>query len=339
MTKEQVLKSLDRPFDTELKQTLAKVANTIRGLSMDAVQKADSGHPGLPMGCAELGAYLFGYFLRHNPKDSKWLGRDRFVLSAGHGCMLLYSCLHLAGFKLSLEEIKNFRQLHSQTPGHPESLHTDGVETTTGPLGQGIGNAVGMALGLKILGQKFDTEEFKLFENKVVFLAGDGCIMEGISHEVSSLAGHLRLDNLIGIYDANKVCLDGPISECLSEDTKGRYIAYGWDVMEIDGNNFDEIHRAFTKARQNQDKPLMIIAKTVIGKGSPNKAGTSKVHGSPLGEEEVKASKIALGIPLEDFYIPQQVTSFFAQKLTYDSANEDEWNASFTNWSRQVPEK
>ena len=339
MTKDQLVRTQERPFDTETKQILAKVANTIRGLSMDAVQKADSGHPGLPMGCAELGAYLYGYFLRHNPKDSKWMGRDRFVLSAGHGCMLQYSCLHLSGFKLSLEEIKNFRQLHSQTPGHPESLLTDGIETTTGPLGQGIGNAAGMALGLKILGEKFNTEGYKLFDNKVVFLAGDGCIMEGISHEVSSLAGHLRLDNLIGIYDANKVCLDGPISECLSEDTKGRYLAYGWDVIEIDGNDLDQIHRAFTKARQNQDKPLLIIAHTIIGKGSPNKAGTSKVHGSPLGEEEVKATKIALGLPLEDFYIPQAVTSYFSQKLPHDIVNEEEWKTMFEAWSRKFPEK
>lgn len=328
-----------RPFDTDFKQMLAKIAMTIRGLSMDAVQKADSGHPGLPMGCAELGAYLYGYFLRHNPKNSCWLNRDRFILSAGHGCMLLYSSLHLAGFKLPLDEIKNFRQLHSHTPGHPESFETDGVETTTGPLGQGIGNAVGTALGLKILAEKFNTEKYKLFDGKVLFLAGDGCIMEGISHEVSSLAGHLKLDNLIGIYDSNKICLDGPISECLSEDTKARYIAYGWDVVDVDGNDFDEIHRAFTEARANRGKPLMIIAHTVIGKGSPNKAGSSKAHGAPLGEEEVRATKVALGLPLEDFYIPQQVTSFFAQKVLQDAACEEEWRTLFDRWSNENPEK
>ncbi|MDB6081518.1 MAG: tkt, partial [Chlamydiia bacterium] len=315
----------DRPFDPELKQILGKVANTIRCLSMDAVQKADSGHPGLPMGCAELGAYLYGYFLRHNPKDSKWLNRDRFILSAGHGCMLLYSCLHLSGFDLSMEEIKNFRQIHSRTPGHPESFETDGVESTTGPLGQGIGNAVGIALGLKILGEKFNTEKYKVFDGKVVFLAGDGCIMEGVSHESSSLAGHLKLDNLIGIYDANKVCLDGPISDCFSENVKERYLAYGWDVVEIDGNDFDQIHAAFTKARQAKEKPFLIIAKTIIGKGSPNKAGSSKAHGSPLGEEEVKATKLALGLPLEGFYVPQVVTSFFAKKVLNDMTLEDNW--------------
>lgn len=334
-----MIETQEKPFDQELKQMLAKVANTIRGLSMDAVQKADSGHPGLPMGCAEIGAYLYGYFLRHNPKDSKWKNRDRFILSAGHGCMLLYSCLHLSGFNVSLEEIKNFRQLHSCTPGHPESFETDGVESTTGPLGQGVGNAVGMALGMKILAEKFNTDEFKIFENKIIFLAGDGCMMEGVSHETSSLAGHLKLNNLIGIYDANKVCLDGPISECLSENTKERYLAYGWDVVEIDGNDFDQIHSAFSKVRTAQEKPLLIIARTVIGKGSPNKAGTSKVHGSPLGEEEVKASKIALGIPLEDFYIPQAVTAFFAKKLPQDAAFEESWKKMFDRFSLEFPER
>ena len=235
----------DRKLTEEQKNILGKVANTIRGLSMDAVQKADSGHPGLPMGCAELGAYLYGYFLRHNPKDTKWLNRDRFILSAGHGSMLLYSCLYLSGFNLSLEDIKHFRQLHSKTPGHPESLDTEGVETTTGPLGQGVGNAVGQALGLRILAEKFNSEKIKLFDNKVVCLAGDGCIMEGVSSEVSSLAGHLKIDNLILIYDANSITLDGPLAESGSEDTKARYKAYGWDVYEIDGHDLDAIHEVF----------------------------------------------------------------------------------------------
>jgi transketolase len=336
---QQEVKQESLKYNQEVQQTLAKIANTIRGLSMDAVQKADSGHPGLPLGCAELGAYLYGAFLGHNPKNSKWIARDRFILSAGHGCMLLYSCLHLAGFRLSLDEIKNFRQWHSKTPGHPESHETDGVETTTGPLGQGMGNAVGVALGMKILADKFNTEDFTLFNNKIVFLAGDGCMMEGISHEVSSLAGHLKLNNLIGIYDANKICLDGPIFECLSEDTKARYLAYGWDVVEIDGNDLSQIHNAFTKVRMHQEKPLLIIARTVIGKGSPNKQGTHKVHGSPLGEEEVKATKAALGLPMEDFYVPQAVTEFFKQKIEEQEAVEQEWNTAFENWSRKYPEK
>ncbi len=329
----------EKPFTTDLKQMLAKIAGTIRGLSMDAVQKADSGHPGLPMGCAELGAYLFGYAMRYNPKNPKWLNRDRFILSAGHGCMLLYSCLFLSGYKLTLDDIKNFRQLHSPTPGHPESFETDGVETTTGPLGQGVANAVGTALGLKILATKFNTDAYKLFDSKVIFLAGDGCIMEGINHEAASIAGHLKLGNLIGIYDSNKVCLDGPVSECLSENTKERYLAYGWDVIEIDGNDVDAIHKAFSQAKAERERPVLIIARTVIGKGSPNKAGTSKAHGAPLGVEEVKASKIALGLPLEDFYVPQAVTSFFADKLERDKMLEKEWQDMFDRWSREFPEK
>ena len=210
---------------------------------MDAVQKADSGHPGLPLGCAEIGAYLWGSFLRCDPKNPSWPGRDRFVLSAGHGSMLLYSCLHLSGYDLSLEDLKNFRQLHSRAPGHPESLDTPGVETTTGPLGQGLGNAVGQALGLKILSEKFNTPTHTVLDSKVVVLMGDGDVMEGVTNEVSSLAGHLKLNNLIVFYDSNGVCLDGPVSECLSENTALRYQALGWDVCEIDGNNLDEIHR------------------------------------------------------------------------------------------------
>lgn len=328
-----------KAMDNELKQILTKIANTIRGLSMDAVQKADSGHPGMPMGCAELGAYLYGYYLRYNPKDSKWLGRDHFILSAGHGSMWLYSCLHLAGFKISLDDIKQFRQLHSNTPGHPESTLTDGVETTTGPLGQGVGNAVGAALGLKILGTKFNTEKHKIFNNKVYFLMGDGCVMEGITSEVSSLAGHLKLDNLVGIYDANSVCLDGPLPESCSEDTKARYRSYGWDVFEIDGNDFDAIDAVFTQIRQHQERPCLIIARTIIGKGAPNKAGTHKVHGAPLGPEEVKAAKENLGIPLEEFYVPQTVTNYFHNKQAQEAKDEQKWKKLFEEWSQENPDK
>ena len=261
-------------LDPDLKNQLQKIASAVRVLSMDAVQKADSGHPGLPMGCAELGAYLYGYYLKHNPKDSKWMNRDRFILSAGHGSMWLYSCLYLSGYKVTLEDIKNFRQLHSCTPGHPESFMTDGVETTTGPLGQGVGNAVGQALGLKLLAAKFNTEKHKIFNSKVYVLMGDGCVMEGVSSEVSSFAGHLKLDNLVAIYDANNVSLDGPLAECCSEDTKARYRAYGWDVFEVDGNDLDALDAVFTQIRQHQERPCLIVAHTIIGKGSPNKAGT-----------------------------------------------------------------
>jgi transketolase len=325
--------------DVDFKQMLTKIANTIRQLSMDAVQKADSGHPGLPMGCAELGAYLYGHYLRQNPKNSKWANRDRFILSAGHGSMWLYACLHLAGYKLSLEDIKKFRQLHSKTPGHPESFITDGVETTTGPLGQGVGNAVGQALGFKLLGAKFNTDKHTLFNNKVFVLMGDGCVMEGISAEASSLAGHLKLDNLVAIYDANNICLDGPLAECCSEDTKMRYRAYGWDVFEIDGHDFDAIDAVFTQIRQHQERPCLIVAHTVIGKGAPNKAGTHKAHGAPLGEEEIKAAREALGLPQEAFYIPQAVLNFFHNKLVRDGQEEDKWKQTFDAWSRENPEK
>jgi transketolase len=325
-------------MDAELKKQLSKIANTIRELSMEAVQKANSGHPGLPMGCAEFGAYLYGVLLRHNPKSSKWLNRDRFVLSAGHGSMLLYSCLYLSGFNLSLDEIKRFRQLHSKTPGHPEWGITDGVEATTGPLGQGVANAVGQALGLKLLAAKFNSPEYPLFTAKVYCLAGDGCMMEGVSSEASSLAGHLGLDNLILIYDDNKVCLDGPVSECLSEDTKARYRAYGWDVFELDGYDFDAMDQLFTQLRDNQKRPAFIAMHTVIGKGAPNKAGTHKVHGSPLGPEEVAATKLALGLPEEEFYVPQAVHSFFDQKLPKDAAMEQKWKGVLAAWSQAKPE-
>lgn len=325
-------------MDEDLKKQLAKIALTIRGLSMDAVQKANSGHPGMPMGCAELGAFLYGVHMKYNPKNSKWANRDRMVLSAGHGSMWLYSCLHLSGYKLSLDEIKKFRQLHSQTPGHPEYHVTDGVEATTGPLGQGVGNAVGMALGLKILATKFNREEYPLFTNKVFCVAGDGCIMEGVSSEASSFAGHLKLNNLILIYDANNICLDGPLYECCSEDTKMRYKSYGWDVFDIDGYDLDRMDAVFSDLRKKQERPVLIVLRTVIGKGSPNKAGTHKVHGSALGPEEVAATKAALGLPKEDFYVPQSVRAFFEQKISKDVAMEAEWKDLYRRWSQAYPD-
>ena len=325
-------------MDLELKKQLGKVANVVRELSMEAVQKANSGHPGLPMGCAEFGAFLYGTLLRHNPKNPKWLNRDRFILSAGHGSMLLYSLLHLSGFHLSMDEIKNFRQRHSKTPGHPEFHVTDGVEATTGPLGQGVGNAVGQALGLKILAEKFNKDNFPLFSNKVYCLAGDGCLMEGVSSEASSLAGHLKLDNLVLIHDANHVTLDGFLKDSSSENTKMRYQAYGWDVYELDGYDFDAMEKVFGSIQQNQTRPVLVIMTTVIGKGAPNKAGTHKVHGSPLGEEEVLATKKALGLPEEDFYVPQSVYSYFEQKLIKDAALEQKWKEMFKAWKEAYPE-
>jgi len=326
-----------KTLDPDFKQILSKIANTIRVLSMEAVQKADSGHPGLPMGCAEIGAYLYGYALKHNPKDPHWLNRDRFILSAGHGSMLLYSCLHLAGFGLSLEEIKNFRQWHSETPGHPESIETVGVETTTGPLGQGVGNGIGTALGLKLLATKFNTDKHTLIDSKVFILAGDGCMMEGISAEASSFAGHLKINNVVLIYDANQVTLDGPLSESGSENTKMRYMAYGWDVHEIDGYDLDTLHTIISNLRKRQEKPCLIIAHTLIGKGAPTKAGTHKVHGAPLGVDEVKAAKQALGWPEEAFYIPQQVTDFFQKKIVNDLELEKKWKSTFAEWAKENP--
>lgn len=329
----------DKELSVEDKKILGKIANTIRQLSMDAVQKANSGHPGLPMGCAEMGAYLFGHALRYYAKDSHWIARDRFVLSAGHGSMWLYSLLHLAGYQVSLEDIKNFRQIHSKTPGHPEYGHTEGVEATTGPLGQGVGNAVGMALGLKILGDKFNTNDYTLFDSKVYCLASDGDMMEGVSAEASSFAGHLKLNNLIVIYDANNVTLDGPLSESYSEDTLARYKAYGWEVFEVDGYNLDRFHEIILKLKTQQTKPAFIKATTVIGKGSPNKAGTFKVHGSPLGPEEVAASKANLGLPTEEFYIPQSVKIFFEEKLKRDKVRYEEWLSHFRKWAKAYPDR
>jgi transketolase len=325
-------------MDTDLKKQLSKIADTIRELSMEAVQKANSGHPGLPMGCAEFGAYLYGCILKHNPKNPDWVNRDRFVLSAGHGSMLLYSCLHLAGFPMTLDDLKRFRQIHSITPGHPELHMTRGVEATTGPLGQGVGNAVGMALGLKILGTKFNKEGFSLFDSKVYCLAGDGCMMEGVSSEASSLAGHLGLDNLVLIYDANKVTLDGYLAESCSEDTKMRYLAYGWQVYEIDGYDFDAMESVLSTIRDGQTKPCFILMHTIIGKGSPNKAGTHKAHGAPLGAEEVALVKKELGLPAEDFFVPQQAYTFFEKRLEKCVKMEEAWNEKLSGYAKSFPD-
>jgi transketolase len=325
-------------MDADLKKHLGRIAGTIRGLSMEAVQKANSGHPGLPMGCAEFGAYLYGILLRHNPKNSKWLNRDRFVLSAGHGSMLLYSCLHLAGFNLSMDEIKRFRQLRSATPGHPEYGITDGVEATTGPLGQGVANAVGQALGLKFLGTKFNSEAYPLFNAKVYCLAGDGCMMEGISSEASSLAGHLNLDNLVLVYDANQISLDGPLADAMSEDVKMRYKAYGWEVYDLDGYDLAAMDELFTRLRDHQTRPALVMMHTLIGKGSPNKEGTHKAHGSPLGVEEVELTKRVLGLSEEDFFVAQSVYDFFEKKRVKDASLEQKWKDMFRAWSEEKPQ-
>ncbi len=320
-------------------EMLGEIAGTIRGLSMDAVQKANSGHPGLPMGCAEMGAYLWGKFLRYNPKNPDWFNRDRFVLSAGHGSMFLYSVLHLSGYELSLDDLKQFRQLGSKTPGHPEKLDTPGVEMSTGPLGQGVANAVGMALAYKILENRFNREGFPIVSNKIICLAGDGCMMEGVSDEASSLAGHLCLNNLILIYDMNHVTLDGDWKDSCSDDQAMRYKSYGWNVIEIDdGNDIDEIARIFSALRKPLSKPTIVILHTVIGKGAATKEGTHKVHGSPLGVEELIATKKKLDLPEEAFYVSPTVRDYFKKKQGECQREEDEWNGMFDRWKRKYPD-
>ncbi|AEP35642.1 transketolase [Chlamydia trachomatis] len=322
-------------LDTDI---LEKIAGTIKQLSIESIQKASSGHPGMPLGCAELAAYLYGYVLRYNSKDSRWVNRDRFVLSAGHGSALLYSCLHLAGFDVNLEDLQQFRQLQSRTPGHPEFRETDGVEATTGPLGQGVGNAVGMALSLKMLGARFNQPANSIFDAKVYCLAGDGCFMEGVSHEACSFAGSLGLDNLVLIYDHNEIILDGTLHDVSIEDTKQRFLAYGWDVFETDGHDFESLHQVFTQIKKSQCKPTLIIAHTIIGHGSP-KEGTNKAHGSPLGEDGVAQTKSFWHLPEEKFFVPSAVKMFFAAKQQEGKKLQEEWQERFRVWSKQAPEQ
>lgn len=288
---------------------LTKIANTIRSLTMDAVEKAGSGHPGLPMGCAELGAFLFAQFLRYNPSNPKWKNRDRLILSAGHGSLWLYICLHLAGYPITIDDLKQFRQFGSKTPSHPDILKTVGIEATTGVDGQGVGFAVGQALALKI----------RNLSSKVVVLAGDGCLMEGISYEACSLAGHLNLNNLIVIYDSNRTTLDGYVNESFSEDVPERFRAQRWEVFEIDGHNLDQIHQVLSPLRESQNKPVIIIANTKIGCGSPTKEGTPAAHGRPLGAMEIEKAKTALSLPKEPFYVDPIIYSFLRKRSQQQS--------------------
>lgn len=324
-------------FCCSLKKMLLKIADTIRVLSMDAVKKAGSGHAGTPMGCADLAAYLYGYYLNHNPFNPKWINRDRFILSAGHASMLQYACLHLSGYPLSIEDIKNFRQLNSKTPSHPQYGLTEGVESSTGVDGQGIAHGIGQALGLKILESKFNRENHSIYTAKVIVLAGDGCFMEGISHESSSLAGHLNLNNLILIYDSNKTSLDGFVSESCSENTKQRYEAYGWAVYEIDGHDFDSIHGIFSSLRQHQEKPTLIIAHTIIGKGALKVEGSFLAHNAPFKEEDILQTKLNLGFPTEEFFIPHEVYEFFKEKLKLSIMTEKKWEKEFLKWGKSDP--
>lgn len=302
-----------------------KIAETIRWLAADAVQAANSGHPGLPMGCADIAAVLLSRFLVTDPDDDKWCNRDRFVLSAGHGSALLYSMLFLAGY-ISLDDVKQFRQLGSITPGHPEFGCTKGVDFTTGPLGAGFAAAVGMALSERILGEMFNTPKFEIEDHYTYVLMGDGCNEEGVSQEAASLAGHLKLGRLIAIYDRNGIQIDGSTDQSFTENVKMRYEADGWHVQEIDGNDHEAIAQAIAAAKEERGCPSLIIAKTLIGKGAPNKQGTNKTHGAPLGAEEILEGKKAANWPTDGFYVPQEVTDFFTRRAEELRAARKQWD-------------
>lgn len=323
----------------KFKAIVKKAINTVRLLSADGVQKANSGHPGMPMGSADYAFTLWSKFLRFDPQRPDWIGRDRFVLSAGHGSMLLYSLLHLFGYDVTIEDLKQFRQLGSKTPGHPEYGHTPGVEVTTGPLASGLASAVGMAIGLKQLVARIGAPQ-ELFKNqKVYVVSGDGCIMEGTSHEACSLAGHLKLDNLILFYDSNKITIEGSTSLAMSEDVGTRFEAYGWNVLKINGQCPRQIEAAVTLAQSCKDKPTIIIGETTIGFGSPHLAGTAKSHGAPLGEDELKATKAALGFdPEQSFVVPEDVRGFLSDRIAEKKADAAEWDAQFDAWKSSSPD-
>jgi transketolase len=320
-------------------KSLEATAKIIRGLAADAVQKANSGHPGLPLGCAEIGASLYGHLLSHDPSQPLWPNRDRFVLSAGHGSMFLYSCLHLSGYDVSLDDLKNFRQWASKTPGHPEYGDTEGVEVTTGPLGQGVTNAVGMALASKIQQENFNTKEHPIIDHQILALTGDGCMMEGISYESCSLAGHLKLDNLTVIYDANDISLDAPTSVSFTEDVSKRFEGFGWNVVTIDGHDIEAFIKSYEEAKNQSDRPSLIIAKTTIGKGAPNKQGSEKAHGAPLGDDEIALMKKEIGLPDESFYVSDEVKEFMAAQKEKGAAKRKEWEKTFEAWKKANPEK
>ncbi len=314
------------------------MASAIRALAMDAVQQANSGHPGAPMGMADMAVALWDRHLKHSPQNPHWLDRDRFVLSNGHGSMLIYALLHLTGYALPMKELKNFRQLHSKTPGHPEVGYTPGVETTTGPLGQGITNAVGMALAEKLLAQEFNRPGHEVVNHHTYVFMGDGCLMEGISHEAAALAGAWKLGKLIALYDDNGISIDGQVAPWFIDNTAQRFAAYGWDVIgPLDGHDAEAVAKAIAKAKTTADKPTLIICKTHIGKGSPNRANTAKAHGEPLGAEEIKLTRESIGWPHAPFEMPQDVYDAWDAKAT-GHALETEWNAKFAAYQAAFPE-
>ena len=313
--------------------------NTIRFLSVDGVQKANAGHPGMPMGCAPIGYVLYSKYMNYNPSNPNWYNRDRFILSAGHGSMLLYSLLHLTGFKVSMDDLKSFRQWGSITPGHPEYGLTQGVETTTGPLGQGFSNSVGMAIAQKFISAKFNKDDIKLIDHFIYGICSDGDLMEGVSHETASLAGHLKLGSIIFFYDNNHISIDGNTNLAFTEDVGKRFEAYNWHVQHIENvNNIEAIEEAIKNA-QKDERPSIIVTRTHIGYGSPNKQDTAEAHGSPLGEEEVKLTKKNLGWPEDKtFYIPDEVKSFFDDVNKKCKEKEAEWNKLFEKYKNKYPE-
>jgi transketolase len=316
-------------------ETHKLAANTIRGLAMDAVQKAGNGHPGMPMGMADVATVLWSRYLQHNPQDPQWPNRDRFVLSAGHGSILLYSLLHLSGYDLPMSELQNLRQWGSKTPGHPEVNHTPGVETTTGPLGQGICNAIGMALAERWLAERFNRTGFPVVNHHTYTIASDGDLMEGVSHEASSLAGHLKLGKLIVLYDDNHITIDGTTEISFTEDVMARYAAYGWHVQRVDGHDALAVAAAIEAAQGEEERPSIIACRTHIGFGSPNKQDTPKAHGSALGEEEIRLTKQNLGWPLEPaFYVPDGVREFMAGS----NAAQQEWQTLWRKYQEAHPD-
>ena len=317
---------------------MSESVNALRFLSIDAVQKANSGHPGMPMGMAEIATALWSNHLRHNPSNPRWFNRDRFVLSNGHGSMLLYSLLHLTGYNLTIEDIKDFRQLKSKTPGHPEYDIEIGVETTTGPLGQGIANGVGMAISEKILAAEFNEEDIKPVDHFTYVFLGDGCLMEGISHEACSFAGTHNLGKLICFYDQNGISIDGEIKHWFTDDSVKRFESYGWQTICVDGHNIEEIDKAISEAKIELNKPSMIFCKTTIGFGSPNKHGTADVHGAPLGEEEIIKTRESLNWKYEAFEIPQDIYNFWNATEKGSALNSD-WDSLLKKYEEKYPEK
>ena len=312
--------------------------NALRFLSIDAVQKANSGHPGMPMGMAEIATALWSNHLKHNPSNPKWFDRDRFVLSNGHGSMLLYSLLHLTGYKISIDDIKDFRQLHSKTPGHPEYDIDIGVETTTGPLGQGIANAVGMAISEKILAAEFNQDDIKPIDHYTYVFLGDGCLMEGVSHEACSFAGTHNLGKLICFCDQNGISIDGEIKNWFTDDSVKRFESYGWHTICVDGHNIEEINNAISQAKETTDKPSMIFCKTTIGFGSPNKSGTADAHGAPLGEDEIIKTREALDWKYAEFELTDEIYNFWDAKEAGNNVNLD-WDNLIKSYQEKYPEK